>query len=125
MEEKNPWLFRGSNGTVDGQNPAPPRMMIIPLFIGLTPLQPNGEKKPWLFTPGKTNGWNLRVFTPGKGETSSKPSFFRFHVKLQGCRGSNGYHHHFLIGDIHLQQWKKTWQLAILMVTFLGMVKVT
>ena len=22
-------------GTVDGQNPAPPRMMIIPLFIGL------------------------------------------------------------------------------------------
>ena len=27
------------------------------------------------FTPGKINGWNLRFSTPGKGETSSKPSF--------------------------------------------------
>jgi len=26
-------------GTVDGQNPAPPRMMIIPLFIGFQPSQ--------------------------------------------------------------------------------------
>ena len=29
------YLLGGENGsTVDGQNPAPPRMMIIPLFIG-------------------------------------------------------------------------------------------
>ena len=28
-----------SHGTVDGQNPAPPRMMIIPLFIGVLPSQ--------------------------------------------------------------------------------------
>jgi len=25
--------------TVDGQNPAPPRMMIIPLFVGFQPSQ--------------------------------------------------------------------------------------
>ena len=29
------FLFKGNiGGTVDGQNPAPPRMMIIPLFLG-------------------------------------------------------------------------------------------
>jgi len=27
-------LLLNRGGTVDGQNPAPPRMMIIPLFIG-------------------------------------------------------------------------------------------
>ena len=29
----------GPGDTVDGQNPAPPRMMIIPLFIGFLPSQ--------------------------------------------------------------------------------------
>ena len=28
-----------ANNTVDGQNPAPPRMMIIPLFLGFKPSQ--------------------------------------------------------------------------------------
>ena len=38
FEEAVPWdaeFFAFFSGhTVDGQNPAPPRMMIIPLFIG-------------------------------------------------------------------------------------------
>ena len=61
------------------------------IIIGFLTVPPSWKMSPWEGSglhPGRLT-LNLRVFSPGKGKSSSNPSIFRFYVNLRGCKLSS------------------------------------